>query len=803
MSKISLLFTAVDLPSFGLFLLLTVMVTASYTFAVAMAASTSGRLKTLQAARFGAYGTASLITVSVLCLAYAFVSHDFRLRYVSHYSDRSMSTFYLLTSLWGGQDGSLLFWLFLLSLYTGVCLWQMGPKYIELQPYVIATLMGIVMFFCVALAFAANPFTTGVSTVRADGQGLNPLLQNFYMMAHPPALYMGFVGCSIPFSFCIAALCTGRLDAEWISASRKFSLFAFMFLAIGNVLGMLWAYEELGWGGYWAWDPVENAAIMPLFTMAAFIHSAMIQERRGMLKVWNTFLMCLPFFMTIFGTFITRSGVIASVHAFAQSSVGDYFLGFLGLVAAACFTLILYRWPELRGLHPTKRLRIAAVITGWSTTASLALAWIVASKIAPAAVDPTAMKEALGAEAVAAQETKRTLVHVVAFSVLAGGAVYTAIELVFRRMTTGLHLKTTRPRFQSFLSREFAFLLNNYGLFMVMFVILVGTTFPMMSEAFWKEKVSVGPLHFNAWLQPIGLAVFFLMGVGTLLGWKKTSPEALKKRFRVPVAAGIAAALLHVMVGKKLGFPAVVPSPVLYGGAMGKAFQAFNAITPVLGFSLSIFNIAVIVREFVILYRSRFRTGAEKTPRALWYAGLLPGLVVSLVTLPPASRRRYGGYLVHLGIVLMFFGFTGKSWNVDQETTLTPGQVHTIDRYAIEYIGPRMETDGTKRMVFADVRVLENGKEIGKLNPAKFLYRKAPDSPTTEVSMLHSIRDDLYLVIGSINPETKAASFQIHLNPLVGWIWLGGLVLLFGSFVCMWPKLEPELELEEKRVWLV
>ncbi len=420
-----------DFPSFGLLLLLAVMVAASYTFAVSLSAGSSGRIKTLQAARLGAYGTVALIAVAVLCLAYAFVSHDFRLRYVAHYSDRGMPTIFLLTALWGGQDGSLLWWLFLLSLYIGVCVWSLGKKFLELQPYILATLMSIVIFFCVLMAFAANPFATGVAGARPDGEGLNPLLQNFYMIIHPPSLYIGFVGCSIPFSFAIAALVTGRLDAEWIQACRKFTLFALLFLAIGNTLGMLWAYEELGWGGYWAWDPVENAAIMPLFTIAAFVHSVMIQERRGMLKVWNVFLICLTFFMTIFGTFLTRSGVIASVHSFAQSSIGDYFLYFLALMVAFCFTLIMYRWPELRDLPPTPRLRRASITTGWVTVIALASAWLIASKLAPAPglADVGAVQAGLDAN------SKRTLVQVTAFSCLAGAAVYASNELVFRRLT--------------------------------------------------------------------------------------------------------------------------------------------------------------------------------------------------------------------------------------------------------------------------------------------------------------------------------------------------------------------------------
>jgi cytochrome c-type biogenesis protein CcmF len=317
-----------SLPLFGSAALLAVMLSASYTFAVALAAGRSGKPRTLQAARFGAYGTVTLVGVAVLCLAYAFITHDFRLRYVTAHSDRSMPWWYLLTALWGGQDGSILWWLFLLGVYIGACVKWLGRKYLELQPYIIATLMAVVLFFTVVMTFSANPFSESVAGAAMDGQGMNPLLQDFYMIIHPPSLYTGFVGCTVPFAFAVAALVTGRLDHEWIVASRKWTLFAWMFLAIGNTLGAGWAYTVLGWGGYWGWDPVENAAFLPLLTATAFIHSVMIQERRGMLKVWNVCLICVTFFLTIFGTFLTRSGVIASVHSFAQSSIGNYFVAF-------------------------------------------------------------------------------------------------------------------------------------------------------------------------------------------------------------------------------------------------------------------------------------------------------------------------------------------------------------------------------------------------------------------------------------------------------------------------------------------
>ncbi|MEI7893114.1 MAG: cytochrome c-type biogenesis CcmF C-terminal domain-containing protein [Myxococcales bacterium] len=752
-------------PAFGTTLILCIMVAASYTFAVALAAARTRNPRPLVSARLAAYGTSALITTAVVCLAYAFVSHDFRLRYVAHYSDRSMSLPYLFTALWGGQDGSLLWWLFLLALYIAACVRWLGKRYVELQPYVIATLMALVVFFCVLMAFSANPFATSVAGAKADGEGLNPLLQNFYMIIHPPSLYVGFVGCSVPFAFAIAGLASGKLDSEWIVASRKWTLFAWLFLAIGNTLGMLWAYEELGWGGYWAWDPVENAALMPLITASAYVHSMMIQERRGLFKVWNITLVSLTFLLTIFGTFLTRSGAISSVHSFAQSSIGTYFIGFLILAFVVTMSLTLYRWPELRGLAPSRKLRVAALVVGWA----------MAVTCVPGAITISRLPYSLG-------------VRVALITVAVGACVFLGVEVVFRRLTAGLTVESQRPRFESFFSREFTFLLNNWGLVALLSFVLIATTFPMISEATTGEKVSVGPPYYNAWVQPIGLLVFFLMGIGTLFGWKKTSPSALRKAFLTPVVAFVATATLHLAFGSRIGFPAIVPSDPLYAGLLGRSLAAFNAITPLLGISLCVFNAVIVIQEFVFLLRAR-TVARERTPALYWWLGVLPGLAHLLLNLPGASRRRYGGYLVHFGIVLMFLGFTGKSWNLDSEIALAPGQHASLGHYIVEYIGPRVEMDETKRMAFADLRALSHGKEVGRLSPAKFTYRRAPNSPTTEVAMLHTLRDDLYLVVGSIDPQTKMASLQIHVNPLVSWIWLGCLLLILGSVVCLWPEL--------------
>ncbi len=678
-----------SLPEFGTITVLAVMVAAAYTFAVSLATA-RGRPWLLRAARLGAYGTVSLIGLSILCLSYAFVTHDFRIRYVAHYSDRSMSKAYLFAALWGGQDGSILWWLFLLGVYTAACVYWLRGRFRELQPYVIATLMVIVLFFCVVMGFSANPFATTVGGAHVDGQGLNPLLQNFYMVIHPPSLYMGFVGCAVPFAFAIAALVTGRLDNEWLAASRNWMLFAWLFLSIGNALGMLWAYEVLGWGGYWAWDPVENAAFLPWLTATAFVHSMMIQERRGMLKVWNTVLVLLTFLLTIFGTFLTRSGLIASVHSFAQSGIGTYFLVFMAAIVAFCVALVVRRLPELR----------------------------------------------------------------------------------------------SEGRIEAVLSREASFVANNWVLLGIMVFVLTATMFPRISEWF-HESSTVGPSFYNAWLAIPALGLLLLMGMAPLLAWRKSSPELLRRSFVFPTAAALAVGLAHAVWGRRLGYPAFVVPDRIYEGATGTFLQRLNTPVPFLIVVLGAFNLAVVVQEYARGIRARQRTAGESPIHALYH-------------LVAKARHRYGGYVVHVGIAMMFFGFAGRSWGLDAEAALHPGETMTLGSYRLRYEGSRAEVDSAKRMIFADVTVSDSaGRTVGRASPGKFVYRKSPDSPTTEISILHTSREDLYLVVGSVNSDTHVATFQVHLNPMVFWIWLGVFVLIVGAAIAMWP--EPTAQ--ESRGW--
>lgn len=288
-----------------------------------------------------------LVVLATGILVHALIVHDFSLEFVAHYSSSTLPLQYCITALWGGQAGSMLFWLFILGTYSVVALIQNQNKNRILMPYVVAVLMGISIFFLITLLKAANPFER-IFPVPMEGQGLNPLLQNYWMQSHPPSLYTGYVGWAVPFAFAMAALITGRLDIAWIKTIRKWTLFAWLFLTLGILQGAYWAYIELGWGGYWAWDPVENASLMPWLASTAFLHSVMIQEKKGMLKMWNMVLVIISFTLSIFGTFLTRSGVVSSVHAFAQSPVGGYFVTFLVIQAIFSIFLLVMRRKELQ-----------------------------------------------------------------------------------------------------------------------------------------------------------------------------------------------------------------------------------------------------------------------------------------------------------------------------------------------------------------------------------------------------------------------------------------------------------------------
>jgi cytochrome c-type biogenesis protein CcmF len=693
-----------SLPEFGSVVLLAILVVSAYGFAQA-AWAIHGPLRHLVAARQSAYAACALVGVALALLSYAFVTHDFRIRYVTQYSARSMPTLYLLAALWGGQDGSLLFWAALLAGYSATCLWWIRGRYRQLEPIVIATLMSTLGFFTVLMVFAVNPFQVNLMGPVADGQGLNPLLLNRWMAIHPPMLYLGFVGCSIPFAFAIAALVSGRLDNEWITAVRKWMLVAWLALSIGNVLGMVWAYEELGWGGFWAWDPVENASVLPWFTATAFLHSMMIQERRGMFKVWNLLLVCLTFFLTIFGTFLTRSGLVHSVHSFAQSSVGGFFLWFMAGLVAICAALIVWRLPLLRS--PTQ------------------------------------------------------------------------IEAV--------------------LSRETTFVANNWALVGLMVFVAMATVFPKLSEWVYQQTITVGPRFFNRWAAPIGLTIYLLMGLCPLFGWRKSTGQALRRAFLAPGLAALVAAILHAIVGHRFGVPAILrpePSTTLLGSAVNLG----DAATPLVVVSLTALNVVVVVQEFVLGLRARRAASSAQEAREGWLA--------SLFLLVRKNPRRYGGYVVHLGIVCAFLGFLGTMWSVSKEVSLAPGESTSLGRYSITYLRPRIcpgspgcslaeQADRTKQMFFAEMALGRGQDARETLSPAKFVYQSESPMTTTEVGLSRGLWADVYVVLGALDSASGRAQLQIRVNLLVSWIWIGMLVVMLGATIALWP----EGSLGHLRVW--
>src|SRR3982751_3507636 len=429
------------MASLGPFLLLASFVTCSYA-AVASVAGARRRSRRLIESGIGAfYLICAIMTAASAVLWNAFLTGDFTLKYVAHYSDSVQPLLYKITSYWGGLDGSIMFWVFLLSVFGSIAVYVNRERHRELIPYVVATISAVNMFFLFLMVAHKNPFTTYLTSAPADGEGLNPLLQNFYMAIHPPSLYTGFVGMTIPFAFGIAALITGHLDDSWLRAVRRWTMFSWLFLSFGLTLGMIWAYEELGWGGYWAGDPVENAGLLPWFTATAFLHSVMVQERRSMLRVWNVTLVIVTFFLTIFGTFMTRSGVVQSVHAFGDDPIlARLFTGFMVAILIFSFSLVIWRLPLLQ----------------------------------------------------------------------------------------------SRNELDSWVSREAAFLVNNWILLFCAFFVAFATMFPTLSEAVTGTRMTVGPPFFNKWMLPIGLVLLFLTGLGPLLAWRKSTVENLMQQFAWP-----------------------------------------------------------------------------------------------------------------------------------------------------------------------------------------------------------------------------------------------------------------------------
>jgi cytochrome c-type biogenesis protein CcmF len=646
------------MASLGAFLLLLAFVTAAYAVAASVAGARRRNTRLIESGIAAFYTVAAIMTVASGVIVYAFVSGDYSIRYVQRYSDSLQPLFYKITSYWGGLDGSVMFWVFLLSVFGTVAVKVNRERNRELIPYVVAVIGAVEMFFLFLMVIHNNPFATFLTEAPADGRGLNPLLQNYWMAIHPPTMYLGFVGLTIPFAFGMAALFTGHLDDSWLRAVRRWTMFSWFFLSLGLTLGMIWAYEELGWGGYWGWDPVENAGMLPWFTATAFLHSVHVQERRGMLRVWNVSLVIITFLLTIVGTFLTRSGIVQSVHAFGEDpELARYFVAFMITTVIFCFGWVIYRLPLLQGRH----------------------------------------------------------------------------EL------------------DSWMSREAAFLANNWILLFSALFILFATLFPTITEAINGERLTVGPPFFNRWMVPIGLVLLLLTGTGPLLAWRKSSVENLKNQFMWPVLSGLVTGAVVVALGVRVWSSGIC-------------------------FALAAFVTGTLVQEFV--RGANVRRGMTGTD-----------FVTAMIGLVDRNKRRYGGYIVHAGVVLIFLGFAGEGFSRDQQLLLKPGQEAVIGDYTIRLDALRVTDDGQKQMVTGHITVKDaSGNVLDQMRPARWFFRKHEQEPTTEVAIRRSFAEDLYIVMPAYEIETQTASMEVHINPLVNWVWFGFGILALGTGIALLPE---------------
>jgi len=662
--------TEIGLISLGLAALLTL-----YALGAALAGTRrNDGERLIESARRAAVAAFLLLTVASLIVVRALVAGDFSLHYAWEVSSRSMSPFLRVTALWGGQAGSLLFWSWLMGGFIAVVLAREWTEDRALLPWVIVVTTGTLFFFEILVLFVSNPFVrlwenpaTGevldklfapagwVLFTAQDGQGLNPLLRHFGMIGHPPTTYLGFTGFVIPYAFAMAALITRKSASDsWIRFTRRWTLVAWAFLAVGLLLGGRWAYDVLGWGGYWGWDPVENAMLMPWLTATAFLHSVMIQERRGMLKVWNMVLIIVTYGLVIFGTFITRSGVIGSVHAFTKSALGPLFFVFIATTLIGSVYLLWRAWDTLK----------------------------------------------------------------------------------------------SENEIDSILSREGAFLLQNVLFLAVAFVTLWGTIFPMISELIVGDKITVGPPYFERVNMPLLLALVLLMGVAPLLAWRKQMVAKLGKAIWIPAALALGLTVLVAALG--------VRQPPALVGAWIISFSGLSTLL-----------------EYWRATRATQRAYGRGLPAALWQT-------------VGRNRRRYGGYAVHLGIVLLALGVIGsKGYQQQAEAYLAPNQSMQAGAFTLKFEGlQQFMAPDDRQVTQATLGLYRGSQRLSTLTPHKD-YFTASKQTSTIAGVRSTLSEDVYVLLAGW--EGDNATFKVYVNPLVNWVWLGGILLTLGTLFAAWP----------------
>ena len=663
------------LTDIGLIALVIAFLLSLYATLASLYGGWRGQQAWVESARNAALLVFPLLTIPVMVIVYALYTLDFSLAYVYDVSSRAMSPFLRVTALWGGQQGSVLFWAWLMAAFVGLVLLKKWERDRELMPWVTFVAMLTTAFFVGIVVFITNPFVrlwhfegareltqalfqpiNAMPYFPKDGNGLNPLLRHFGMIGHPPTTYLGFTGFVVPFAYAIAALITGqsRRD-EWIIATRRWTLFAWIFLSIGLILGGRWAYDVLGWGGFWGWDPIENAMLMPWLTGTAFLHSVMMTEKRGMMKRWNMVLIILTYSLSLFGTFITRTGVISSVHAFSKTALGPAFFAFIGFTFLGSVTILYLRWDTLKSEHSL----------------------------------------------------------------------------------------------ESFISREAAFVLQNMLFLAVTFAVFWGTVFPLISELVTGTKITVGPPYFQRVTGPLFFVLVLLMGVAPLLAWRKQAAKALGKAIWIPFAASIAITAIWGFIHR------MHPASIF-------------------GLWLVTLTLSAIVAEFWKGVQARHATRGENPFTALFH-------------LIGRNHRRYGGYIIHLGVVMIALGIIGDAY-FKQETqgTVSQGEVVSIGDYQLEFkeLLGYPGSDG-RDIVEAVMALSQNGKPIREINPRRD-YFVVQEQPVSVPGVYSTPGVDVYVLLIGWDTTGTSATFKVYINPLVNWVWIGGIVMILGTIIATW-----------------
>ena len=642
---------------------------AAYSTVGSVAGKLRGSVALVDSAQAAMYATVVALIVSTLSLVVSFISRDFEISYVARHSDLAMPDRFTWVAFYAGNEGSLLYIAMVLSVMAAIAVWRAPERVRDALPYTTGVLMLVLTFFLAVMAFMANPFDK-LPFVPADGEGINPLLTHFGMFFHPPALMAGLVGISIPFAFALGSLLARKTGDEWVDPGRVWGIITWALLAAGLLLGSWWAYTILGWGGYWFWDPVENAAFMPWLALTAFIHSIMVQKRRGMFRMWNIALVNVAFGLALYGMFMNRGGSVPSVHSFGESNLGWIFLMFLAVGVIVPFVIFFWRYPLLKSAQ----------------------------------------------------------------------------------------------NLDSMLSREAAFLVNNLLLLAIAFVTLWGTVYPLISRLTSGEEVTVARPFYDQVNGPLMLGLIFLMGIGPMLPWRRANWASIRRALAVPAGVAVIVVVVLMAVGLR---------PSTGSGAYALA-----------GFGLAAFVATGILMEWLRGARARVRaltSGSSGVPT--W----VQDYASAFVHLIWANRPRYGGYIVHLSVLMVLLGIVGTSFfNSQKDVVLSPGETATIENYEIRYLGTAVVPFGNRTEFISSVEVYRDGELLDTISPNRAFYPNH-NMASTRAAIRSTPVEDFY-VVPSENLPDGDVGFRLLVNPLIWWMWVAGPVMILGTIIALWPE---------------